>query len=79
MKNMISALHSSHPKRAKLFVRSGINFGWKEIEDLKVREDERVSLGQLRSVPGLLSSYIERDSWTTLNVKPSKIFNKMLF
>ena len=76
MKNMISALHSSHPQRAKLFERSGVKFGWEDIELLKQREDERSLSGQMRFVPGLLSSYIERDSWTKLNVKPSKIFQQ---
>lgn len=43
---------------------------------MKVREDERFNAGQVRFVPGLLASYIERDSWTKLNVKPSKIFQQ---
>ena len=76
MKNMISALHSSYPQRAKLFERSGVKFGWEDIELLKQREDERSFSGQMRFVSGLLSSYIERDSWTKLNVKPSKIFQQ---
>lgn len=29
--------------------------------------------GQIRRVPGMLKTYIERDAWTKLNVKPAKI------
>ena len=76
MKNMLSALFSSHPDRAKQFERSGVKFGWLDIETLKVREDERVKEGLLRFVLGLLNSYIERDAWTKLNVKPAKIFQQ---
>lgn len=43
---------------------------------MKAREDERCQSGQLRFVPGLLASYIERDSWTRLNVKPAKIMQQ---
>jgi hypothetical protein len=76
MKNMISALHSSHQARTKKFERNGIQFGWQDIEDLKAREDARVDTGQIRFVRGLLDSYIVRDAWTKLNVKPSKIFQQ---
>jgi hypothetical protein len=58
MKNMISALHSSHQVRTKKFERNGIQFGWQDIEDLKAREDARVDTGQIRFVRGLLDSYI---------------------
>lgn len=45
-------------------------------EDMKAWEDERFNAGQVRFIHGLLASYIERDSWTKLNVKPSKIFQQ---
>lgn len=59
-----------------MFQRNGISFGWEDIEAMKEREDQRVAAGLVRFVPGLLSSYIERDCWTKLNVKPSKIFQQ---
>ena len=49
-------------------------FGWKDIEDMKAHEDAWFAVGQMRFVRGLLNSYIERDAWTKLNIKPSKIF-----
>jgi hypothetical protein len=43
---------------------------------MKKREDNRFANGQMRFIRGLLDSYIERDSWTRLNVKPSKIMQQ---
>lgn len=37
------------------------------------REITRISENKLPRVPGLKESYIYRDSWTRLNVKPAKI------
>lgn len=76
MKNQISALHSSRLAGAKNFCRSGVSFGWQQISELKVREDARFARGQSRFVRGLFNSYIERDSWIRLNVKPSKIMQQ---
>ena len=76
LKNMISALHSSRPNGTKHFVRNNVHFGWLDIIAMKAREDERCKNGQLRFIPGLLQSYTERDSWTRLNVKPSKFFQQ---
>lgn len=76
LKNMVSALHSSRPGGTKNFMRHGVHFGWLDIQSLKAREDDRCRNGQLRFVPGLLQSYVDRDSWTRLNVKPSKIMQQ---
>ena len=76
LKNMISALNMSRVNGSRDFVHNDIYFGWSDICDLKARDDERVKNGQIRCVRGLLTSYIERDSWTRLNVKPSKIMQQ---
>ena len=55
------------------FVKGGQTFGWKCIEDLYSRELQRIKNGQISRVPKLKESYVRRDSWTRLNVLPSKI------
>lgn len=37
------------------------------------RECTRSEKGEMRRIPKLLPSYIERDAWTKLNVAPAKI------
>ena len=76
LKNMISALHSSRVGGTKKFIRNGIHFGWHDIRAIKNRDDERFKNRQVRVVRGLLQSYIDRDYWTRLNVKPSKILQQ---
>ena len=76
LKNLVFALHSSRPTGAKYFIRNDIHFGWSDIVVMKVRDDQRFKDGQLRFVQGLLQSYIERDSWIRLNVKPAKILQQ---
>ena len=76
LKNMVSALHSSQNGGTKKFVRNNIHFGWHDIKAIKDRDDERYRNGQIRAVRGLLQTYIDRDSWTRLNVKPSKIMQQ---
>ena len=74
MKNMINQLWASQDKCAKSFLSSdGVPFGWKAIRDMWAREKERRDNDLIRIVPGLLQSFIERDAWTKLNVKPAKI------
>lgn len=51
----------------------GVSFGWDVIVTMWEREKERRDSGQIRLVPGLVESYVERDAWTKLNVKPAKI------
>ena len=48
-------------------------FGSTVIEDLYGREISRIRAGQCSRVPKLKESYIRRDSWTRLNVLPSKV------
>lgn len=56
-----------------MFDIGGVNYGWKGLEDLFLREVERARTNQLRRVPDLKESHIHRDCWTRLNVKPAKI------
>ena len=70
---MIAALYSSRPGSANFFSREKKTFGWKAIEDMLKREVGRMSKNELVRVPGLKESYVYRDSWTRLNVKPAKI------
>ena len=54
-----------------MFAYEGVQFGWRTTEDLFEREGARD--GVPRRVPGLRESYVHRDIWTRLNVKPAKI------
>ena len=72
LKNMISALYSS-PDRSKKFTLDRFSFGWTAIDHMFIREVERAKDGHRRRVPGLKESYVKRDIWTRLNVKPAKI------
>ena len=40
---------------------------------------QRAQSGSLKRVPGLKESYVYRDIWTRLNVKPAKIMQVQLF
>ena len=71
---MVNQLWASRPGGAKKFeTGDGILFGWEQIVGMWDREKERRDSDQIRLVPGLLESYIERDAWSKLNVKPAKI------
>ena len=71
LENMVAALYSS-PDRSKKFKLDGYTFGWTAIQMFD-REVERARIGTIRRVPGLKESYVKRDIWTRLNVKPGKI------
>ena len=73
LKNMVSALYSSKQERTKNFVCNGVTFGWSTVEEMFEREMQRAQSGSLKRVPGLEESYVCRDIWTRLNVKPAKI------
>ena len=70
---LVSVLYSSKQGKTKDFVCNGVKFGWSTIEELFEREMQRVQSGSLKRVPGLKESYVHRDIWTRLNVKPAKI------
>ena len=75
LKNMVNALFASRQGGTKCFrLRSDeSDFGWEAISKLWERECTRIREGKIRKVPKLQPSYIERDSWTKLNVAPAKI------
>ena len=76
LKNMVSALYQSRPRFSggtRDFVKGDQHFGWKTIQDLYKREVERIKSGQITRVPKLKERYVRRDSWTRLNVLPSKV------
>ena len=73
---MVSALFQSRTKEkggTRNLTRNGTGFGWGVIEDLYSRELKRMQAGQLNRVPKLKESHVVRDSWTRLNVLPSKV------
>lgn len=70
---MISALASSRPSGSKSFTSEGVTFGWEAVTKVYEEDISRAERNLARLVPGLKYAYIERDSWTKLNVRPSKI------
>ena len=73
LKNMVSALYSSREGKTKNFSSEGVHFGWSTIVDMFTREVQRARAGVPRRIPGLRESYVYRDIWTRLNVRPAKI------
>ena len=76
LKNMIAALYSSRQHGTKNFNKNGIYFGWKAIFKLYEDDLERARQQQNVMVPGMKLSYVVRDPWTRLNVKPAKIMQQ---
>ena len=70
---MVAALYSSRESGTKDFVNNGVHFGWDTVEDVYRVDLMKAKNGQTRRVPKLKYSYIVRDSWTRLNVLPTKI------
>ena len=73
---MIAALYSSRTSNSDSpsnFFHNGEYFGWEIIEAMLTREVQRINQNQLPRIPGLKESYVFRDPWTRLNVKPAKI------
>ena len=76
LKNMVAALFQSRPSDrggTRCFSSKGCEFGWSAIENMYQREIARIREGKCSRVPKLKESHILRDSWTRLNVLPSKI------
>ena len=76
MKNMIGQLYASRQSGTKDLHINGVNFGWKPIRDIYENDVRNAQLGNAQRVPGLKLSYVIRDAWTRLNVKPSKIMQQ---
>ena len=70
---MVSAFYSSKMERTNRFTYDGVEFGWYCIEEMFARDLQRAKAGLPPRVPGLHESYVYRDIWTRLNVKPAKI------
>ena len=73
---MVSALFQSCPRvtgGTRQLAKDGIPLGWKSLQDMYKRELESMQAGQATRVPKLKQSHIIRDSWTRLNVLPSKV------
>lgn len=76
LKNLVSALFQSRPESqggTRDFCKDEVHFGWSTIEDMYKRDISRIKLGVCARVPDLKESHILRDSWTRLNVFPSKV------
>lgn len=73
LKNMISAIHSSRQVGPKRFEFDAVIFGWGAITAIFTADKERAAKLLPRRVPKLKRSYVERDAWTKLNVRPAKI------
>ena len=70
---MVAALYSSKIQRTKLFARNEVQFGWETIEDMYVRDTQRAREGLPRRVPRMRESYVYREIWSRLYVKPAKM------
>ena len=73
---MVAALYASRSDSetsSNKFLHKGAYFGWETIESMLVREVQRIKENCLPRIPGLKESYVYRDPWTRLNVKPAKI------
>lgn len=70
---MVSALFQSQAAGTRSFVNNGHQFGWDFIQDMYRRELQRIRNGQVARIPKLKESHIVSDSWTHLNVLPSKV------
>ena len=76
LKNMVSALHQSRDAErggTRHFTIDRNTFGWSIIEKMYDREVTRIKNGQCARISKLKQSHIHRDSWTRLNVLPSKV------
>ena len=76
MKNIIAQLYASRQGGAKAFEKDGIAFGWKPIREVYNNEVINAQQNNAQQVPGLKLAYVVQDSWTRLNVKPSKIMQQ---
>lgn len=71
---MVAALHSSSENGPKEFItKDSVRYGWETIEAVYRSDLSRARRGVSRHVPDLQYSYVERDAWTRLNVRPAKI------
>lgn len=65
--------HTTDPGGKRRLLHDNTAFGWKAMVDVYDGDIARARQGLAREVRGLQKSYITRDSWTKLNVRPAKI------
>ena len=71
---MIAALYTSRTDDGtKAFCRNGVYFGWDTIVRVYESDLYRAQHGIGQQVPGLKYTHVVHDSWTRLNVLPTKI------
>lgn len=78
---MVSALFQSRPRErggTRMFSIGGQDFGWQVIEAMYHRDMTRIKAGQCSRIPKVKESHIVRDSWTRLNVLPSKVMQVIM-
>lgn len=73
---MVGQLYNSRSSGTKLFRKNDVEFGWKSIIDIYYHDIDNAKQNRSLSVPGLKKDFIVRDSWTRLNVTPSKIMQQ---
>lgn len=76
LKNMIGQLYASRISGPKSFEINGVQFGWQSIREVYNKDVDNARVGNLQRVPGLKLTFVVRDAWTRLNVKPSKIMQQ---
>lgn len=76
LKNMVGQLHASRQNGTKSFIKDDVGFGWKPIREIYQNDVQNARMRNLQRVPQLKLSYVVRDAWTRLNVKPSKILQQ---
>jgi hypothetical protein len=73
---MVGQLYASRQSGAKALEKDNIQFGWKPIRDIYDNDVRHAREGNIQRVPGLKLTFVVRDAWTRLNVKPSKIMEQ---
>ena len=71
LKAIRNNLFRSQPKLARSFVKSGISFGWKQVEDIYMRDQDRKKKCDL-PITKLEKHAIVLDKYTTMNAKYAK-------
>ena len=76
LKNMIAQLYASRKSGTKSFEKDEVQFGWAAIQSVYQWNLDQAKSGHTLPVPGLKLSYVVRDSWTRLNVRPAKLMQQ---
>ena len=71
MKSIRNNLFRSQPKLARDFTKKGIKFGWKHVEDIFLRDEERVKCDKGRRTD-IVKHAIQLDKYTLMNAGYAK-------